>query len=774
MNLAHVVAVDAQGEATAIEFLEKLRPGGPWVMTAILPDGPTQTITATNADEVGAFCRANNGKKNIYYSVNPTRTTMTSKAAKTDIASIEFLLADLDPADGESPDAAKVRFMAALEANGPPPTAIVDSGNGIQMLWRLKEPIKLAEPISVEGRKVFPPEMLAVIARVEGRIAAQMTRLGSPAGTQNIDRILRVPGTTNLPNKKKVRAGRVPCPTKLIYFDTATCTLEDFPSPECKNDHPKAGDPTGIQTLPISPRIKNLIRGVGHPDYAYTSRSEAVFAVIVAMVGTNCADDQITMVLMDKSNPISAHVLEQSDPQQYLKRQIAQARKATIDPDVARVNENYALVIVGDKTVVLKNVGDEISFLSVLSFHQWNANQTVYRNEKKLELAKYWMSHPQRRQYEGIVFDPSRREIPQHFNLWRGFSIEPKLGDCSKFLAHLHDNVCRGDEALYNWVVGWMADIVQHPAKKVGTSLALRGPQGVGKTKVGEVLGSLLGPHYALVSDPRFITGRFNGHLVSCILLHCDEAFWAGDHAAEGKLKDLVTGDHHYVEFKGKEATRVRNYVRLLVSGNQNWLVPAGFGERRFATLDVGEEHKEDHAYFAAIDAEMNNGGREALLYHLLNFDLTTVNLRSIPKTTALLDQKLSSLDAEQGWWLDVISRGELPWGCEWIRECASSKLFDTYIKHAQRQGVRRKSIETQLGIFLNKHVPGLRRNLHGQYDIWTEASGIKNIAGPTYAFPSLLDCRAAFESAMRQQFVWDEKVDWTHAPSPDQSITEI
>ena len=94
------------------------------------------------------------------------------------------------------------------------------------------------------------------------------------------------------------------------------------------------------------------------------------------------------------------------------------------------------------------------------------------------------------------MFDPSRREVPSHFNLWRGFSVEPRPGDCSKFLAHLHDNVCRGDEALYNWVVGWMADIVQHPAKKIGTSLVLRGPHGVGKTKVGEVFGSLLGAHY--------------------------------------------------------------------------------------------------------------------------------------------------------------------------------------------------------------------------------------------------------------------------------------
>ncbi len=438
------------------------------------------------------------------------------------------------------------------------------------------------------------------------------------------------------------------------------------------------------------------------------------------------------------------------------------------------MNETYALVIVGDKTTVLKTEGNEIGFLSVSSFHQWYANQYVYRNDTKIPLAKYWMSHPQRRQYEGIVFDPSRREVPRHFNLWRGFSVEPRPGDCSKFLAHIRDNVCRGNEDLDNWVVGWLADIVQRPAKKVGASLVLRGPQGVGKTKVGEVFGSLMSAHYALVSDPRFIIGRFNAHLMSLILLHCDEAFWAGDHAAEGKLKDLVTGDHHFVEFKGKEVIRVRNYVRLLVSGNQNWLVPAGFAERRFATLDVGEDHMQDNAYFAAIDAEMDNGGREALLYHLLNFDLTTVNLRTIPKTAALLDQKLSSLDPEQGWWLDLLVRGELPWGCELNSNfCPSDRLSDRYVRHAGRHGVRRKSIQTQLGIFLTKHVPGLRRHTRGRYFIWTRTGGIKATTGTTYEFPSLQECRMAFASALQQDFTWDEKVAWTHEPPPDAAIDD-
>jgi hypothetical protein len=225
----------SQKKATeALSFLEQLRPGGPWVLTAIIPDGLTETITAHSADEVRKFVCKNDGKKNLYYSINPTRTARTTKASKLDIAAIEYSFTDLDPKDNETPEAAKARYFAGLELFQPAPTAIIDSGNGVQALWRLVEPINLPKPVAVknpkkgEPRRVYSPEIQAVIADAENRVKALMQTLGSVAGTQNIDRILRLPGTINLPNAKKIKDGRAACATKLIKFSDATCRLEDF------------------------------------------------------------------------------------------------------------------------------------------------------------------------------------------------------------------------------------------------------------------------------------------------------------------------------------------------------------------------------------------------------------------------------------------------------------------------------------------------------------------------------------------------------------------
>jgi hypothetical protein len=92
-----------------VEFLKWLRPKGPWLLTAIMPDGSVTAATVSTAKDVNGFVREHDGKRNIYYSVNPTRKAMNKKPAKTDIAAIEFLLSDLDPTDDETPADAKAR-----------------------------------------------------------------------------------------------------------------------------------------------------------------------------------------------------------------------------------------------------------------------------------------------------------------------------------------------------------------------------------------------------------------------------------------------------------------------------------------------------------------------------------------------------------------------------------------------------------------------------------------------------------------------------------------
>jgi virulence-associated protein E len=287
-------------------FLQNLRPGGPWVLTAIKPDGgDITTRTLTDEGAVRRFVDEHENRYNIYFSVNPTRTAVSTKPSKEDVAAIEFLLADLDPREDEISGAAKTRYLAALETFTPKPSVLIDSGNGLQALWRLETPITAEE---------------AAIEDAEARSKAAMLTLGSKAGTQNIDRILRLPGTTNLPNEKKRKAGRVACPATLLHFNGIACRLEDFPVPKDAAAASGAGEPGEDSDDEIERLIKTKAIPLGE-------RSEAVWKVVNALLRRGYYEDAIVKVLLDGKNAISAHVYDQDEPEKYARRQVKQALK---------------------------------------------------------------------------------------------------------------------------------------------------------------------------------------------------------------------------------------------------------------------------------------------------------------------------------------------------------------------------------------------------------------------------------------------------------------
>jgi hypothetical protein len=179
-------------------------------------------------------------------------------------------------------------------------------------LWKLREPVLLNEPINGE----FSPEDQAKIDDAESRIAAVMKRLGAKAGTQNIDRILRLPSTTNLPNAKKRREGRTQCPTRLLWFDAASYPLDAFPL--------DAKKPKSRLKPKTSTKMDSLERAISE-SLPKGERSEAVWFVINEMLRRGYRTELIEQLLLDRNNGISEHIYDQAKPQEYAARQVEQA-----------------------------------------------------------------------------------------------------------------------------------------------------------------------------------------------------------------------------------------------------------------------------------------------------------------------------------------------------------------------------------------------------------------------------------------------------------------
>src|SRR5262249_35243772 len=152
--------------------------------------------------------------------------------------------------------------------------------------------------------------------------------------------------------------------------------------------------------------------------------------------------------------------------------------------------------------------------------------------------------------------------------------------------------------------------------------------------------------------------GSFNSHLKDVLVAYADEAL--GDKRHEGILKALITEDNLAIEFKGRDVIFLKNYMRLMVTSNNDWVVPAGLEARRFFILDIGRGKIQDRAYFGKIVSQMESGGRAALLHYLLHFDLSQIDLTKFPRTEALKETKILSMSPVQKFWYARLGAGSL------------------------------------------------------------------------------------------------------------------
>ena len=431
------------------------------------------------------------------------------------------------------------------------------------------------------------------------------------------------------------------------------------------------------------------------------------------------------------------------------------AKAEEFDDVIGELNRKHFGSLVGGRYLIGMEVHDpvfdrlELALLTERDFRLLYANRFIKVGDKAVNVPDWWLKSRWRREAKGIVFAPEA-DVPGYYNLWRGFSVAATKGKCDRYLEHINENVCGGDKKLNAYVIGWMADAVQRPATLPGTAIALRGAQGVGKGVAISEFGKLFGRHFVRVANPRHLTGHFNAHTKDALVLFADEAFWAGDKTAEGTLKALITEETRLVEYTGKDAFPIRNYTRLLVASNHEWVVPAGLEERRFCVIDVGNAHMQDHAYFARIAEQMENGGRAALLHYLQQHDLSKVDLRSLPQTAALTETKLQSLSSTYAFIFDLLRTGD-DGDPNWEREeheIARKLLHTRYLESAKDAGERRRAAETELGMALRKLMPEVRATRR-----WV-TSMKKQLR--LYVFPPLPQCRAAFERAIRAPINWD------------------
>lgn len=196
--------------------------------------------------------------------------------------------------------------------------------------------------------------------------------------------------------------------------------------------------------------------------------------------------------------------------------------------------------------------------------------------------------------------------------------------------------------------------------------------------------------------------------MASTLLLHLDEAFWGGNPKNVGKLRSLVTSETHRIEQKRQDSVEVQNYMRLLITTNQHWVIPAGFEERRFAVIDMTNRSRQDRPYFIEMLRQMRDGGYGGLLYELQNYNLDQVDVAQVPATKALLDQKELSMTDVAKFWFNCLMEGEIFPGKSlgWPKEVTNDPFYEIFVETLEKWGIRYRPTHNEFFKELRRYVP--------------------------------------------------------------------
>lgn len=763
----------------AIAFLRYVYPDGPWCLTAISVDRKS-IITETFTEDQHLSCKAWidkwNGSRNVYWHVNPPIKSIRKKAEREDIKEVAYLHVDLDPRAGEELVAEQKRIHAKLmkpPGTVPKPSFIIFSGGGFQAFW------KLEVPIPIDGNLDNAEDAKRYNIELEYQFGGD--------NCHNIDRLMRLVGTVNIPDAKKKKKGRKEIVAELVFrkptyiypiskFDKSQdVQLEDGASFHTGNsvaieegaDIPRIDSVDDLNEWDVSDRVKVIIVQGRMPDERKDgddSRSAWLFDCICQLVRAGVPDPNIFGVVTDPDLKISESVLDKGQKAtKYARRQIERAHEEAINPALRELNEKHAVIAdIGGKCRVIHEVPDlalKRSRLSKQAFEDFR-NRYMHRQIEigkdkdgkptYMQMGKWWLQHPQRKQYEGITFAPGH-DVPGYYNLWKGFAFETRAGNCDMFLEHTKQIVCGNNQEYFDYLMGWMASAVQRPASPGHTAIVLRGKRGTGKSFFAKTFGSLFGRHYLQIADGRHLVGNFNAHLRDCVVLFGDEAFYAGDKKHESVLKLLITEEMLAVEGKGIDVELSSNFLHIILASNERWVIPAGENERRFLMLDVLDTRAQDTDYFQQMQAELDEGGYEGLLYMLMHYDLSKFQVRNVPKTEALHEQKMLSLNTEEEWWYGKLKDGRLlPDHSKWKQEVRRGGLIDDYTEYTRRFNIARRGNETTVGRFMHRMVPGLesiqkKENVEvptGRGDY----SETRVLRPYFYRLPNLDECRKAWE----------------------------
>ena len=252
----------------------------------------------------------------------------------------------------------------------------------------------------------------------------------------------------------------------------------------------------------------------------------------------------------------------------------------------------------------------------------------------------------------GVKFNSKDKNTLSLFHGYK-YKVQEKV-DINKikmFLDLILEVICDHEKHIYDYILNWIAFIVQNPGVKTEVALVLKGLQGIGKNRFTDVLSEMLSGYSAKnITDISELTGQFNSIVEGKILIVLNELKNCGEDrlANFNALKSIISDNSIRINEKLVPRRDAENVSNFIFVSNNSFPVKIENGDRRYVVLACNGKHKGDYKYFQQLCSSFDEDFYNTLLTFFMERDLSNFQVREIPMTDAkqdLIDASKSPLD---------------------------------------------------------------------------------------------------------------------------------
>ena len=634
----------------------------------------------------------------------------SKRGKQNEVIFVSGPFADIDFASGEhSAEASTLPVDTAealkliQEAGLPPPTMIVFTGGGIHCYWSFTDPVMIE---TAEDRAVAKALSAAWQARLRRTFAVHGYILDA---TQDLSRVVRVPGTVNRKNGGAVPVRIVSRGERIDRAAAIDLVMGDMEAPPeaAGSDMAKgiltAAAATSLKGPTSVPEAAPMILGCAFVRYCIDNAAtltEPWWYAYLSLIGfcengheiaheTSCAHpgyspeatDAKLMQAVTAAKPMvcahAAKALGFEGCKTCPFYGIINSPIALGYQDTAIVAAQIDMIydIETDRYYMPSN-GDKMNPTGAVALHRARIGKDP------LDQLKASKTMPMVRRLDYLVAD-TRMMIPSEagkpvLNMWKPAGVVPAAGDAGPILGHFDYLFPKQEEREH--VLNYLACMLQRPAEKIAHALMICGVQGNGKSTIGYIVQKLVGARNFQEVSGDEMGDKWTTRMVQVQALAIEEAAHGGKYEVYNRYKVLFTGEFFGVQGKGIAPYDGRTPRGIFLFANHDAPLAVTNDDRRFHVSETVNPPASSE-YFTALYAALDGATIPAFATWLLARDISAFNHKQPPPMT---EAKVRAQEASLTPTADILKTIILAGGHPFHREVMTVEEVHSALIHSR------------------------------------------------------------------------------------------